>query len=110
MKKAFKLNVHGETQSIDLESYESELKALQDAVGGWVQPVDLSDTLTMWVNEEGKINGSILNVKANEIFRDVFGAVDVIFGDVIFTGGVDDEGDTMGLTHDQILRLIQAAK
>jgi hypothetical protein len=110
MKKAFKLSVHGETQLVDLDAPEGSLKVLQDAVGGWVEAVDLSADLTMWCNEEGKLDGSILNVKATEQFREVFGAVDAIMGDVIFTGGVDDEGDTMGLTDDQVLRLLQAAK
>lgn len=110
MKKAFKLSVHGETQVVDLDAPEGSLKVLQSAVDGYVQAIDLSANLTMWCNEEGKLIGLNRNEKATEQFREVFGAVDVIMGDVIFTGGVDDEGDTMGLTQDQILRLLQAAK
>ena len=110
MRQALKLNVHGETQVVDLDAPIGSLKVLQDAVGGWVEAVDLSETLTMWCNEEGKINGDILNAKANQIFRDTFGAVDVIMGDVIFTGGADDEGDTMGLTDAQVNSLLQAVK
>jgi hypothetical protein len=110
MRQALKLNVHGETQVVDLEAPEGSLKVLQSAVDGYVQPVDLSDDMTMWVNEEGKIIGLIRNDKANTIFRNTFGAVDVIMGDVIFTGGVDDEGDTMGLTDAQVNSLLQAVK
>lgn len=110
MRQALKLNVHGETQVVDLEAPEGALKVLQSAVDGWVQPVDLSEEMTMWVNEEGKLIGLILNTKANAIFRETFGAVDVIMGDVIFTGGVDDEGETMGLTDAQIHSLLQAVK
>lgn len=110
MRQALKLNVHGETQVVDLDAPEGSLKVLQNAVDGWIEAVDLSDSLTMWVNEEGKLIGLILNAKANQIFRDTFGAVDTIMGDVIFTGGVDDEGDTVGLTDAQVNQLLQAVK
>lgn len=110
MRQAMKLNVHGETQVVDLDAPEGTLKVLQSAVDGWVQPVDLSEEMTMWVNEEGKLIGLIRNDKANVIFRETFGAVDVIMGDVIFTGGVDDEGETIGLTDEQVNKLIQATK
>ena len=110
MKQAMKLNVHGETQVVDLDAPEGSLKVLQSAVDGWVQPVDLSEEMTMWVNEEGKLIGLIRNDMATKMFREVFGAVDVIMGDVIFTGGTDEEGETLGLTDTQVHQILQAVK
>lgn len=110
MRKAAKLDVHGDVCVVDLDAPEGSLKVLQSAVDGWVEAVDFSDELTMWVNEEGKLDGLILNDRANAMFQDTFGAVDVIVGNVIFTGGVDDEGETKGLTDTQIQQIIQAAK
>ena len=46
MKKAIQITTLGEMIVIDLES-ESLLK-LQRAVSGWVQAIDLSETMSMW--------------------------------------------------------------
>ena len=110
MRQALKLNVHGETEVVDLDAPEGSLKVLQSAVDGWIEAVDLSDEMTMWVNEEGKLIGLIRNDMATKMFREVFGNVDVIMGDVVFTGGADDEGETVGLTDAQIASLLQATK
>lgn len=101
MKKALQVTVDNEFRILDIE--ENSLKTLQEGVGGYIQPVDYGNELTMWTNEEGKLNGSILNPIGslwwNTIFPDHF---DLIFGDVVFTGGTDDEGDTLGLSDESI--------
>lgn len=79
---------------------------LSRAVGGLIEAVALSDNLTLWVNEEGKNDGLTPNVYATRLFISVFGAVDVIVGNAILTGGVDDEGETLGLTDEQIEELL----
>lgn len=83
----------------------SQLKELQEAVGGWIQAVDLSDTLTMWLNEEGKLNGLPLNTQATDLWEEVYGKTDFIVGNVIFTGGTGDEGETLGLNEDTANKL-----
>lgn len=110
MRQALKLNVHGETQVVDLDAPEGSYEVIRSAVDGWIEAVDLSDEMTMWVNEEGKLIGLIRNDMATKMFREVFGNVDVIMGDVIFTGGSDDEGETLGLTDEQLEKLAQATK
>jgi hypothetical protein len=85
--------------NIDLADGE-ELKNLQNAVGGLVQPIDLTPTITMWCNEEGKYNGSSINFVATKIWERFFGRTDIIMGQVIFTGGSDDEGATMPLSEE----------
>ena len=65
---------------------------LKEAVGGWIEAVSLDNGVTLWVNEEGKLIG----LKNNFVLGNMS-----IEGDVIFTS-VDDEGETTGLTDDQI--------
>ena len=84
-------------QEIKLNEGDSQLSILQNAVGGYIEAVDLEDNLTMWVNEEGKLNGLPINAMATMLWEKHFGFTDVIVGDVIFTGGTGSEGETLGL-------------
>lgn len=95
MKTALRINTDFTTEILDLE--DDSLKKLQDAVGGLIQAVDLHDDLTLWCNEEGKLIGLTPNVIGTHLYEKNFGMVDVIMGDVVFTGGTDDEGDNLGL-------------
>ena len=102
MRNALVIGVDGNTEVLDLDSSEGSLKVLQGAVGGWIEAVGLNANLTLWVNEEGKLDGLPVNNVATKIFQSVFGAVDIIMGNVVLTGGADDEGDDEGLTEEQI--------
>lgn len=102
MRLAVKVRVDGTHERVDLDAPEGSLKVLQSAVEGWVQAIDLREDLTMWLNEEGKLEGKPVNMMASRFFNDVFGAGhDIMVGNAIFTGGVDNEGDTIGLTDEQ---------
>lgn len=95
--------------SVITATNEDSLSKLQDAVGGWVQAIDLSDTLSMWCNEEGKLINLPHNPYAQVIWDEVFGAqTDYIVGDVVFTGGTDDEGYTLGISDEQVERVRKA--
>jgi hypothetical protein len=101
MKSAIVIKTSGEIVEVDLKASD-ELEALQSAVGGWIEAVDLAENLTMWVNEEGKINGLELNSIATALFDKYFeNNFDVIVGDIVLTGGTDSKGNTLGLTADQ---------
>jgi hypothetical protein len=85
---------------------EITLEYLQTSVKGWVQAVDLSgayEGITMWVNEEGKFDDSLsLNTGATFLWSQSFGyGTDFIVGNAVFTGGADENGDTLGLSADQ---------
>lgn len=96
MKNAVIIRTDGTTSVIDIES--DSLKQLQYAVGGWVQAIDLSPTRTMWVNEEGKLTGLPHNIFAQVFWDNAYGVgTDIIVGDVVLTGGVDSQGETLGL-------------
>lgn len=110
MRLALQIKTNGEIVRLDLDAPEGSYKVLNAGVGGWIEAVALADNLTMYVNEEGKIDGLPRNPIASDHFDKVFGAgKDVIVGNVVFTGGVDDEGDDLGLTDEAVLYLMGVA-
>lgn len=97
-RKALVINTDGSIAEVD-----TTLDALQGAVGGWVQAVDLTDALTLWVNEEGKMVGLPHNRYAQALWDDAYGeGTDYIVGNAVLTGGVDEHGDTLGLDDESI--------
>jgi hypothetical protein len=58
------------------------LAELQALVGGYIEMVFLNDGRIMVVNEEGKIDGLPVNVRATEIIRRC-GREDAIVGDAL---------------------------
>jgi hypothetical protein len=77
-------------------------KMLSDAVGGYIECVQIAHGIDMWVNEEGKILDLPYNATATAIFWTTYGFMsDMIFGDVIFTSCDDESGETTGLTVEQ---------
>lgn len=110
MKKALAITTLGEATTIDLN--EGSLEKLQKAVGGYVQAVDLCEGVTMWCNEEGKMMSLPHNPFGQAFWETAFpvsefGRTDYIVGDIVLTGGADDEGDTLGLTTEEIELLLQ---
>jgi len=100
-KTALQVTTTGEVTELDLSS--DSLNKLQTAVGGWVQAIDLSSDLSMWCNEEGKLTGLPHNPYAQYMWDKVFGAhTDYLVGDIVLTGGTDSEGETIGLTQEQV--------
>lgn len=84
------------------DSYE----LISSAVEGWIECVHLSSLgVDLWCNEEGKLAGLPQNEIASYLFHREFGQFDSIRGNVIFTGGADGEGETLGLSEDQIKTL-----
>jgi hypothetical protein len=112
MKLAIRITTTGEVTDLDLST--DSLQTLQTAVGGWVQVIDLDDSLSMWLNEEGKLVGLPHNPYAQFAWDKTFGAhTDYMVGDVVFTGGTDDEGATLGLdsdTADQIRMMVERVR
>ena len=96
MKTALRINTDFTTEVLDLSS--NEYNQLRDAVGGLIQPVDLKPDLTLWCNEEGKlINGMEVNVIGTHLYEKSYAMTDVIMGNIVLTGGTDDEGETLPL-------------
>jgi Domain of unknown function (DUF3846) len=100
--KALVLTTTGEIKELDGIS----LQDLQSAVGGWVQAIDLSNDLTMWLNEEGKLTGLPHNTTAQKLWDKTFWVgSDFVVGDVVLTGGTDEEGVTLPLGDDTAQRV-----
>ncbi len=55
-----------------------KLEELKKIVGGYIEIVTLSGNRIMVVNEEGKVNGLPINIKATELC-----GYDIIVGDVL---------------------------
>ncbi len=107
MKKALAITTQGEVSTLDLS--DSALEKLQGAVGGYVQAIDLciDPTISMWCNEEGKMVGLPHNPFGQAFWEMAFpvseyGKTDYIVGDIVITGGVDSEGETLGLSDYEI--------
>lgn len=96
-KLAVKLTPEFELVEMDIE--DNELNQLQDAVDGLIQPVDIDPNTTMWVNEEGLLREDLeLNHLANGIYAEVFGEQPFLRGNAVFTGGTDEDGNTIALS------------
>jgi hypothetical protein len=105
MKNAVIIKTDGTTEVVDFST--DSLTVLQKAVGGWVQAIDISDKLTLWVNEEGKLEDLPHNPRAQQYFDMRFGTgADYVVGDAVITGGTDSNGDTLGLDSETIELLV----
>jgi len=101
MKKALHIKTTGEVIELDITA--DSLTTLQTAVGGWVQAIDIATDMTMWCNEEGKLISLPHNPFAQFMWDKSFGTyTDYIVGDIVLTGGTDEDGATLGLTDEQV--------
>lgn len=94
---ALKITTDGKVVELDSIS----LAVLQESVGGWVQAIDLRQDVTMWCNEEGKLEGLPHNPVGQTLWVQAFGATDYIVGDVVFTGGTNEDGETLPLSEER---------
>ena len=122
MKHALSLHEDGTIEGHDLDEPDS-MTVLQTAVKGNFEVVDLTPEIltevfpgwsrvdpggiSMWMNEEGKYQpGLERNFIATVILRFAGGIPgDFVMGPVAFTSMPDDEGETQGLTLDQVVGL-----
>jgi hypothetical protein len=103
MKTALRVNADLTTEVLDLTN--DEYDQLSRAVDGWIQAVNLNPNLTIWCNEEGKLNGLPVNIAGTAVWEEYFGRTDVIVGNVVFTGTPDENGDTLPLADFQVAQL-----
>ena len=101
MSKSVIVKANGEIETKNLDT----LASLQDAVGGHIEAIGLSNKnlghASGYVNEEGKLIGLPINKVATLLWMVVNGYKelhDVLVGDVIFTGEVDEEGNTRDIS------------
>ena len=99
-QKAVIISTEGQKSVVEFE-FRKSYQLLSDAVGGMIECVGLKDA-DLWCNENGIAEGLELNMIASAIYSDAFGAGNPILGNVIITGSVDAEGETLGLTDEQV--------
>jgi hypothetical protein len=97
-KKMLKIGANGKIEVVAYTGYES----LRDGVGGYIECISLSDTVSLWCNENGKLDGLPPNMFATMLFAEVFGNADIIVGDCCVLGGVDEEGESLECPQDVI--------
>ena len=102
MEQAVIIKTDGTKSVVEFEVGNS-YNLISQAVGGWIEVVGLDKRQAdLWVNEEGKLKGLPQNPIATSLFMEEHGRMDVIVGNVIITGGTDENGDTLGLTPEQV--------
>ena len=99
-QKAVIITTEGKNSLVEFD-FGNSYQILSDAVGGMIECVGLKDA-DLWCNENGIAEGLELNMIASAIYSDAFGAGNPILGNVIITGSVDAEGETLGLTDEQV--------
>ena len=102
MKHAIALETDGTIRTVVLDE-ASEYDELVKLVGGYLEAVTLRNGHTLWVNEEGKIQRLPYNRTAQAVFDHNFGpGVDIILGNAVIMGDVDEDGNTLGLTEEEL--------
>ena len=72
-----------------------------------IDAVGISNELTMWIDDEGAINGSAQNLGATIVYAAHKPPHQWYHGNAVITGGADRYGNTRGLTKDQIAELVE---
>ena len=102
MNTAVIIRTDGSRDTAEFELGKS-YNLLSGTVGGLIECITLTKhNADMWANENGKYECEFQNPIATALWAEMYGTTDVIMGDVVITGGSDDEGETLGLTNEQI--------
>lgn len=81
-----------------IEKFESSLEDSQAFVGGYIEAIRVNDSITIWINEEGKM----IELEPNFYLVNQFNeAYDMVVGNV-FICGTDEEGDNISLTDEEV--------
>lgn len=101
MKKAVIIETSGHKKVVEFDN-DTSYKTLSDAVGGMIELVRLDEKTDLWCNENGIAEGLSLNMIGSAIYSETFNAGNPILGNIVITGGSDEEGHTLGLTDEQV--------
>lgn len=97
--KFIHIPVNGPMTEIDTEDYDSSYEAISRNVNGWIEAVALGEehvslpNHSLYLNEEGKLDNLPINDRATTLTRGVLSPYDIVVGDVVITGPVDEEGE-----------------
>ncbi len=74
------------------------LDGMQALVGGYIECVSIREDLELYCNEDGWAMGLELNRRATNWMNVTQEGTYFLKGDVFFTGGVDDEGESLPIS------------
>jgi len=102
-KNFLRIPVEGHPEIITVKEGQDELALLQKTVGGYIEAVTVTeDGHTLYLNDEGKMNGLPVNETATRMTRGILSPYDLIMGDTVLVGPVDDEGESTTVDIDTI--------
>ena len=85
----------------EVREIDDSLKAMQEIVGGLIQPIYLDDSVVLICNDEGKM----INLPMNRGLRDKGGQIyDIVSGTFFLCGIPADSDHFTSLTQEQIER------
>ena len=98
MKTYIKITTDGRKELLQFEDPTAEYHILSTAVGGFIEMVpSVFEDHHIYLNEEGKLKGLTVNGLATELARGL-SVFDMIVGDVVIAGPLDDEGNHDSVT------------
>ncbi len=104
--RAVRITVTGDFEGISLDRTQL-LQSLYTTIDcRYVEVVQPTETICIWVDEEGLLNRSDPNFLATLLAAELGSFGQVLRGTVVVTGGSDGAGDTLPLS-DQDLRLLE---
>ena len=84
--------------------------AIRDAVGGLYDCIHIPSLgVDMWINDEGKLEGLPINANGTALWVSQYGMTDIIVGNIVVTGGVDEQGNTLGIDVNKIIEVLELA-
>ncbi|MFI1831299.1 DUF3846 domain-containing protein [Streptomyces sp. NPDC020412] len=84
------------------------LNTLYAAIGCQnVAAVDITEKLTMWLDDEGICKDAPVNVPATLLYAARNPLHQHYYGHAVITGGTDRRGNTLGLTAEQLMDLVE---
>ena len=101
MAKVAIITTEGDISIKENDNEFVDYETLSSGVGGMIEAVSMKK-FDLWCNENGMAEGLEINPIATRLYADAFGFTNYILGNVVITGGVDDEGETLGLTDEQV--------
>jgi len=97
------------------DNAEIQHQQMYDLVQGWLEIVPTpTHEITIWCNEEGKLQNLPINKRINELWRSIintqmkvpsFLQLDVIVGNVFISGPISPDGDLSPLP-DSVIQLL----
>lgn len=81
-----------------------DLDNLQKAVGGYIELVNVNESMNLFCNEEGKVKNLPINIVATNFVKTQKHFNDVLCGDVVFVNNSGD--DSLGLNPEELNTII----